>query len=185
MNLYATTVQNDDELQQIIDLQRSNLKQHISEKEKREQGFLTMVFTMDMLKAMHELAPSVIVKNKEGTVVAYAIVFLKEGRSVYPGMEPMFRHFETIYWKQQPFTTFDYYIMGQICVAKEVRGQGVFDMLYHKHRDEYGKNYDCIVTEIASSNTRSLRAHQRVGFETISRHSDAYDNWEVVVWDWH
>jgi hypothetical protein len=181
--LYATTVDSTSELQQILDLQRINLKQNISSEEKDEQGFVTMTFNMEMLLQMHELAPSIIVKD-ENKVVAYAIVFLKEGRPFYPGMESMFRNFEKINWKGKPFTDLNYYIMGQICVAKEVRGQGVFDMLYQKHRKIYGSRYDCIVTEIAVSNHRSIRAHERVGFKTISTHSDAIDDWKVVAWDW-
>jgi GNAT superfamily N-acetyltransferase len=182
--LYATTVTNANELQQILDLQQVNLKQNISAAEKAEQGFLTMSFNMPMLLAMHNLAPSIIVKNDLGNVVAYAITFLTEGRSVYPQMEPMFEHLTTITWKGTSFTNLRYYIMGQICVGKEVRGQGVFDMLYLKHREEYRHRFDCIVTEIATSNQRSLRAHARVGFETISRHKDAIDDWEVVAWDY-
>ena len=182
--LYATTVVSDTELQQIIDLQFINLKQHITPEEKNAQGFVTMVFSMDMLRAMHRLAPSIILKDANGKVVAYAIVFMKEGRAVYPGMESMFRNFEKISWKGKPFTSYNYYIMGQICVAKEVRGQGAVEMLYHKHREIYGQQFDCIVTEIANSNQRSLRAHERVGFKTISTHSDAIDDWNVVAWDW-
>ncbi len=182
--LSATTVSSDAELQQIIALQFINLKQNITSEEKNEQGFVTMVFTMDMLLAMHRLAPSVIVKDANGNVVAYAIVFLKEGRAGYPGMESMFRNIEKISWNGKPFTSYNYYIMGQICIAKEVRGQGVFEMLYHKHREIYGQQFDCIVTEIATSNQRSLRAHERVGFKTISTHSDAIDDWKVVAWDW-
>ncbi len=182
--LYATTVSSDAELQHIIDLQFINLKQNITPEEKNEQGFVTMVFTMDMLRAMHRLAPSIIVKDANEKVVAYAIVFLKDGRSLYPGMESMFLNFEKINWNDKPFTNYNYYIMGQICVAKEVRGQGVFEMLYHKHREIYGQRFDCIVTEIATSNQRSLRAHEKVGFKTISMHSDAIDDWKVVAWDW-
>lgn len=181
--LYATTVESNAELQQILDLQRLNLKQNISAEEKDEQGFVTMVFNMEMMLQMHELAPSIIVKDDD-KVVAYAIVFLKEGRAFYPGMESMFRNFEKISWKGKPFTDFNYYIMGQICVAKEARGQGVVDMLYQKHREIYGSRYDCIVTEIAISNQRSLRAHERIGFKTISTHSDHIDDWKVVAWDW-
>jgi GNAT superfamily N-acetyltransferase len=181
--LFATTVSSEAELQQILDLQFINLKQHITPEEKNEQGFVTMVFTMDMLRAMHRLAPTVIVKNND-RVVAYAIVFLKEGRSFYPGMEFMFRNFEKISWNGRPLNSYNYYIMGQICVAKEVRGQGVVEMLYQKHREIYGQQFDCIVTEIATSNHRSLRAHERVGFQTISTHSDAIDDWKVVAWDW-
>jgi ribosomal protein S18 acetylase RimI-like enzyme len=74
--------------------------------------------------------------------------------------------------------------MGQICIDKAFRGQGIFDKLYAGHKEIYSQNYDCIVTEVATRNTRSLRAHQRVGFNTIHKHTDETDDWEVMVWDW-
>ena len=116
--LYATTVTSDAELQQILDLQFINLKQHISPEEKNEQGFVTMVFTMDMLRAMHQLAPTIIVKDDD-RVVAYAIVFLKEGRSFYPGKESMFKNFEQISWNGKWFTSYNYYIMGRSALLKK------------------------------------------------------------------
>jgi len=31
---------------------------------------------------------------------------------------------------------------------------------------------------------RSLRAHERVGFEPIHRYRDGVDEWVIVAWDW-
>lgn len=182
--LTATTVSETAELEQILVLQSLNLKQHITTEEKQSEGFLTMSFNLPMLQAMHELAPSVIVKNDNNKVVAYAISFLKEGIAFYPQIEPLLNHLEQTEWRGRPLTASNYYIMGQICVAKEVRGKGVFEMLYHKHRETFSKRFDCIVTEIANSNHRSLRAHLRTGFEIISNHSDHIDDWNVVAWGW-
>lgn len=182
--LYATTVSGTPELQQLLLLQQQNLKTAVSEQEKKEQGFVTMPFTLEMLLAMHAFAPSIIVKDND-ILAGYAIVFLKEGRAIYPAMESMFANFEKISWKGKPFNSYRYYIMGQICIAKPYRGKGVFDMLYEKHKELYQPAYDCIVTEISASNYRSLRAHERIGFKTISTHSDAIDTWNVVVWDWN
>jgi L-amino acid N-acyltransferase YncA len=74
--------------------------------------------------------------------------------------------------------------MGQICVDKAYRGKGVFELLYQKHREIFEKSYDFIVTEISTRNTRSLRAHEKVGFKTIHTYRDSMDEWNVVVWDW-
>jgi RimJ/RimL family protein N-acetyltransferase len=37
------------------------------------------------------------------------------------------------------------------------------------------------VTEVSTSNTRSLRAHARVGFEVVTTYRDATDEWAVVA----
>jgi L-amino acid N-acyltransferase YncA len=74
--------------------------------------------------------------------------------------------------------------MGQICVDKEFRGKGLFEELYQGHKEIYGSGFDFIITEISTSNHRSLRAHEKVGFETIHQYTDEMDEWAVVVWNW-
>ncbi len=75
-------------------------------------------------------------------------------------------------------------MVGQICVGKPWRGQGVFDLLYRAHRDQLRGRYDFVITEVATRNARSMRAHERVGFETIERYRDATDEWALMRWDW-
>jgi RimJ/RimL family protein N-acetyltransferase len=74
--------------------------------------------------------------------------------------------------------------MGQVCVAREFRGQGVFDLMYRAHREHLRARYDRSVTEIAVRNVRSMRAHARVGFRVIDRYRDETDDWAIVAWDW-
>ena len=77
-----------------------------------------------------------------------------------------------------------YFVMGQVCVAKDFRGQQVFSDLYQKMKTEMSSHFDCIVTEIATRNTRSIRAHEKVGFETIHIYEDETEEWAIVAWDW-
>lgn len=181
--LYSTIVTSADELKQILNLQQQNLKESISPEEKNAEGFVTMLFTMEIIKAIHNLAPGIIVKDDE-KVAGYAIVFLKEARNLYPKLEPMFINFEKLLWKGRPLNSYRFYVMGQICIDKPYRGKGVFDMLYQKHKEVYSNQFDFIVTEISTSNYRSLRAHERAGFKTIATHRDHLDEWDVVLWDW-
>jgi len=58
------------------------------------------------------------------------------------------------------------------------------NMLYQKHREVYSNQYDFILTEISTSNLRSLKAHEKMGFETIYTYQDSVDEWNVVVWNW-
>jgi ribosomal protein S18 acetylase RimI-like enzyme len=74
--------------------------------------------------------------------------------------------------------------MGQICVAKEFRGKGIVNMLYQKHKEMYSAQYDFILTEISTSNKRSLKAHEKIGFQFIYTYSDKMDEWNVVIWNW-
>ena len=42
---------------------------------------------------------------------------------------------------------------------------------------------DLCVTEVATRNQVSLRAHERMGFEPVSTYSDGREDWVVVAWD--
>ena len=127
---------------------------------------------------MHALAPS-IVAREGANLAGYALVMPVQCRSLIPILEPMFQRLESLGMLGQRF-----YVMGQICVGKPWRGKGVFDLLYQAHRRHLRATFDCSVTEVATRNTRSMRAHQRVGFTVIDRYRDATDEWALLRWDW-
>jgi len=181
--IYSTLVNNKEELQQILDLQQQNLSKNISAEELRSQGFVTFQHDLETLQQFHKLAPSVIVKDDD-KVVAYALTVVNEARHIFPPIESMFVLLETRQWKDQPFHNFRYYEMGQICVAKDYRGKGVFEMLYQQHKKSNSQKFDLLITMISTKNHRSLRAHEKVGFETAIIEKDEVDEWAVVVWDW-
>lgn len=181
--LIPSLVTNRNELIQILELQKLNLKQNLSETEKYAQGFVTLEHSLTMLEQMHALAPSVIIKDKD-QVVAYALSELVECRNIVPALEPMFSLLDQIEWNGRALSSMSYYVMGQICIDKEYRSKGLFEQLYFQHRKEYRERFDLFVTEISNSNYRSLRAHARVGFKTIHQHRDEIDDWMVVGWDW-
>lgn len=181
--LIEATVSNIGELRQVLALQQLNLKEHISEIEKAEQGFLTLQHDLNTLQAMHQLAPSILIKDGP-EVVAYALTMVRECRQLVPDLEPMFALFDRLEWKRKPLNDFRFYVMGQICVAKAYRGQGLFNRLYMSHREIYRDRFDLLLTEISTRNIRSVRAHERIGFKTIHKYRDEIDEWLVVGWDW-
>ena len=159
--LLSTLVTTIDELQQILELQQQNLPKNITDEELKAQGFVTFQHDLEILKHFHELAPSVIVKDND-KVIAYALTVVNEARHIFPPMESMFRQIERSQWKNKPINDYRYYEMGQICVAKDYRGKGVFEMLYQQHKTSYRNRYDLLVTKISTNNQRSLRAHEKV-----------------------
>ena len=181
--LKATLAAGSDDLLQILTLQKQNLIRNISKEEMQSQGFVTVNHSLEILEKMHHLAPSVVIKG-EDKVVAYALTMLCECRNLVPELESMFERFESLQLKKKPLNDYSFYVMGQICIDKAYRGQGLFDQLYQKHKEEYQSNFDFILTEVATRNLRSLNAHKRIGFETINTYRDELDEWEVIVWDW-
>ena len=174
----AGPVEREEELRQILDLQRENRPGRLSTEEIAAEGFVTVEHTLDLLKRMHAIAPSIVARDG-ASLAGYALVMPLQCRSVIPILEPMFQRLDSLGMAEQRF-----YVMGQICVAKPWRGKGVFDLLYQAHRRHLRGTFDCSVTEVATRNTRSMRAHQRVGFKVIDRYRDATDEWALLRWDW-
>lgn len=181
--LIAKSVTTENELAQILLLQQQNLRGVHSSATEKEQGFVTVAHSLEVLQQMHALEPSIIVKDNE-MLAGYALVMPKECSTLVPELVPMFEGLDKIIYRGKPLSHYKLYVMGQICVAAACRGLGVFDMLYLHHRQLLQHKYDFVITEIATRNTRSMRAHQRVGFETLQVHRDALDEWAVVIWDW-
>ena len=171
-------VESDRDLEGILALQREC-------REPTRDGFVTVAHTLDVLRAMHALAPSIVGRDAAGLVVGYALVMPKETRTLVPILEPMFRMIEAL-----PESTIcgrpgaRWYVMGQIAIAPAHRGTGLFARLYVEHRARYRGRFDAVVTEVATRNPRSLKAHERVGFRTITTYRDATDEWALMAWEW-
>lgn len=176
-------VNQETELVQILELQKKNLAIHISEEEIRSEGFVTLSHNLETLQKMHRLAPSVVIKNGDA-VIAYALTMLKECRQLIPDLEPMFSLFDTLHYNKKPLDDYRFYVMGQICIEKAYRGLGLVEKLYTFHKQQYAPLFDLMVTEIATRNKRSMRAHKKAGFESIHIYRDHLDEWAVVAWDW-
>lgn len=172
------------DLRQILELQRANLPANISEAELREQGFVTVQHTEELLAEMNAAEPQVIAKDGEA-VVGYALVMLREFSTRIPILIPMFEMLETLSYRGRPLSEWKYYVVGQLCVAKSHRGRGLVEGMYKQHRRQLSDRYDFVVTKISDRNPRSLRAHCRAGFETIHRYTEADgETWDIVLWDW-
>jgi GNAT superfamily N-acetyltransferase len=179
----ADIVRDTADLERILALQRENLSEALSPEEVGAQGFVTVRHSLDMLQRMHAQAPSVLVREGQ-TPVAYALTLLQECRDLCPELVPMFQLFERLEYQGRPLPDTRFYVMGQICVGKAHRGRGLFEQLYHHHRELYRSRFDVLVTEVATRNRRSLRAHERVGFQTLHTYRDALDEWAIILWDW-
>ncbi|HEU4579430.1 MAG TPA: hypothetical protein VFS67_14310 [Polyangiaceae bacterium] len=171
------------ELEQVLSLQRANLAANVSADEARAQGFVTVVHDLESLQRMHALAPSIVARSEHG-LAGYALTMRVEARAFVPILEPMFRLFETLSWRGRALPATRFYVMGQVCVAKPFRGQGVFDALYRGHREQYRERFELLVTEVSLRNPRSLRAHERVGFQPLHRYRDGVEDWVILGWDW-
>ncbi len=150
---------------------------------KPKQGFLTAEYDLPYLRAMNAAAPSIIAVD-QSQVVRYALVATQTIRHGHPFIGALFQAIDPIFFRSQTFDKTPYVVVGQLCVGRHHRGQGLVQSLYQHFRESLQSDYHCAVTDIARENVRSLRAHPNTGFRIA--HSIVYEGrvWDVVVWDW-
>jgi L-amino acid N-acyltransferase YncA len=174
----------DAELQQLLDLQSANLPTHISETELQAEGFVTVNHDFELLKAMNTPYPHVVARDGE-SVIGYALVMLPAFRDRIPVLKPMFAEFDRAEFTGRRLSEVSYFVMGQVCIAKGYRGQGIFQGLYDQMKRQMSQHFEAIVTEVSLRNPRSLRAHAKVGFHTIREYRTAGgEDWAILLWDW-
>ena len=178
-----TTVSTPAEVRQILQLQAGNLPRSLSAETMASQGFVTVQHDPDVLQRMNDTAPSVIAVA-DGQVVGYALMMPREFAPEVPVLQPMFAMLDGLAWRNRPLRDNPrWFAMGQICVAAGYRGRRVVDGLYATMKAAYGSQYDFVVTEVAERNTRSLRVHERVGFQPLHSYTDhaAGEVWRVIL----
>ena len=172
------------DLHGILSLQKSNLSRSLDAQEVEKEGFVTVDHSYEVLKKMNDHEQHVIARSNE-QVIGYVLAMTKRSKSDIPVLLPMFEMFEKIQYRKKFISEYNYIVVGQVCVDKNFRGQGIFDNCYHAYRKFYSKEYDFAITEIASTNMRSRNAHKRIGFkEVYSYVSPDNIEWIVVIWDW-
>lgn len=177
-NIRFTTSSSDIELEQILLLQQSNLSESISSNEKQKEGFVTVKHNFDILKKMNIQQPHIIAKHDD-KVVGYALCMTKDFGNDIEVLKPMFAKIDTLI---EPKT--NYIVMGQVCVDKAYRRQGIFRDLYQKMKSSLQEKYSLLITEVASNNHRSLEAHRAIGFNDLIVYQVDTIEWHIISWDW-
>ena len=100
-----------------------------------------------------------------------------------PFFSPMFDQIDESFDERK--MKLDYFVMGQVCVAKPYRGRGVFYKLYETMYSCMHPYFDACITEVDPLNPRSIRAHYKAGFELFERYTDPSGRpWELIIWYW-
>ncbi|WOC40980.1 GNAT family N-acetyltransferase [Polaribacter sp. HL-MS24] len=161
------------ELEQILALQQQNLSKNLSTQEKKEQGFVTLEHSFQELKKFHDIYPHIIAKDNN-ILVGYALSMDISCKGDIELLRPMFDEIDAIYYDP-------YIVMGQICIDHNYRGKGVFKGLYALMQKTFASKYTAIITEIDASNSRSMNAHQKVGFTELTRYFSNNQEWVIVI----
>jgi GNAT superfamily N-acetyltransferase len=170
----------DSDLEQILTLQKLNLRHIRSSEEEAEQGFVTVIHDFELLKLMNTTARHVIARDGD-KVIGYALAMTREFRDQIAALESMFAMLDKIVFEGKTFSEVPYMVMGQICVDSNYRGKGVFREMYNLYFSTYKPLFKNIITEVAVRNTRSLNSHLHLGFEEIYRYEESgVEEWVVL-----
>jgi hypothetical protein len=179
-----TTAATPEDLHGILTLQKANLAKNLSAPEITSQGFVTVHHSYEDLKTLNDIEQHVIAKDGQ-KVIAYLLAMTKKSKSDIPVLVPMFDVFEHVLFGSRSIAAFSFMVVGQVCVDKSYRGIGILDNCYSLYREQFKNEYEFAITEIVSTNLRSLNAHKRIGFNEVYRYQSP-DNtkWSIVLWDW-
>lgn len=178
-----TTSNTESDLKGILELQKANLPDALTPAEIQSQGFVTVVHSFNDLKKLNDIEKHIMAKDNN-KVVAYLLAMTQQSKFDIPILISMFTMFEEVMYEGKPVSDYNYLVVGQVCVAKEYRGQGVLDKCYDAYKNHFIHKYDFAITEIDGRNLRSINAHKRIGFKEIYRYTSAKREWSIVVWDW-
>ena len=184
IQVQVTRVSSPTEINGIRDLQALNLKQNITAEEAMDQGFLTAAYTIEYLQEMNAVSPSIIAKDGD-KVVGYALVATKDIRKGHDLIEGLFDAIDACEYNGKSLRNVNYVVVGQLCVAKEYRGQDLVQKLYGHFRDCLSNEFIYLVTDVAKANVRSLKAHKKRGFQVINELMYGGFGWDIVLWDWN
>ena len=177
-----TIASTDQHLEEILALQRRYHARAVSAEVQSREGFVFAEHTLPLLRRMAAESPQAIAVS-EGHVVGYCLSLPLSLQTEVPSLAPMFEQFRQCVYRGKPLSAYRFVVGGQVCVDREHRGKGLLARLYEQLRVSSGPDFDLCVTEIATRNRVSVRAHERMGFEIISTYSDPREEWVIVAWD--
>lgn len=177
-----TIASSDRHLEGILALQRRFLARTSPKEQQAQEGFVFVEHTLPLLRRMAARSPQAIALVGE-QVVGYCLSLHLSLRDEVPSLGPMFEQFDRCVYRQRPLRDYRFIVGGQTCVDRDQRGQGLMARLYDQVRVSLPFPCDLCVTEVATRNQVSMRAHERMGFEPMFTYSDGREDWVVVAWD--
>lgn len=185
MEVIITRVSNEAELLGIQALQRANLRNVISQEEAQKEGFVTAEYSIDLLNAMHYICPSIIAKDGD-KVVGYALVSTKAIMGKHALLDDLFNVLDQLSFNRASLSEKNAYVLvGQLCVGKGYRGIGLVQKMYNHFKESLQHEFKYLITDVATDNERSLKAHIKSGFEVIHTIDYGGVKWDIVLWDWN
>jgi hypothetical protein len=181
--LITKFVSDDDELVQIAALSRDNMPSAIPDDLKEKEGYVTWPYSIEDLRAIHQISPSIVVKDGN-KVVAYVVILLQEAEKVYQPLKDMMETLGSLNYQGKSVYDYSIYMLGQDCVQRDYRGRGIIKLLFDFQKEHLAPHFELAISAISVHNPLSQRIHEKLGAKTIYVLHDATDTWNIVLWDW-
>lgn len=177
-----TTAATDAQLEGILALQRQYHLRAVTPEIQAAEGFVFAEHTLPLLRRMASRSPQAIALAGE-QVVGYCLSLVASLQEDVPALVPMFEQFARCVYRGRPLPAHRFLVGGQVCVDRAYRRQGLLAGLYQQIRAAVKGRYELCVTEIATRNLVSMRAHEKLGFRLVSTYHDAGEEWAIVAWE--
>ena len=126
--------------------------------EERKEGFLSSEFTPEQVATMAEDLGTM-VAIVENSVAGFLCACRKEFEHGSPVIEKMLESYDQIYFEGKSLSSYNSYIYGPVCIARDYRRRGLLRGLYEAQKRALAGQFDIGVAFVARNNPHSLGAH--------------------------
>lgn len=146
-----------DDYRGILRLQSANFIANLSDEERKE-GFLSAQFTPEQTAQMAEdLGTMVAVVDHH--IAGFLCAFRREYDTGSPVIAKMLDSYDRVAFEGKPLSSFNSYVYGPVCIAREFRRRGLLRGLYEAQKRDLAGRYEVGVAFVSRSNPHSLQAH--------------------------
>ena len=170
------------DIEEVFKLQQRYHIDTINEEDKKD-GFVTTLFSHEQLKQLIEQENGISIAIDNGKIVGYAMAGSWDYWSAWPLFQYMIADLPTTIFDGVTMSVDNSYQYGPICIAKEVRGQGVMEDLFAYSLESMSSRYPYMLTFINQINKRSYEAHVRKAKMEVIKTFDFNNNhyWELGI----
>jgi predicted GNAT superfamily acetyltransferase len=141
----------------ILRLQSANYIANLSDEE-RKDGFLSAQFTLEQTAQIAEDLGTM-VAVVDDALAGFLCAFRREFDTGSPVIAKMLDSYDRVTFEDKPLNSFNSYIYGPVCIAREHRRRGLLRGLYEAQKKDLAGRFEVGVAFVSRSNPHSLQAH--------------------------
>ncbi|KAJ3028517.1 UNVERIFIED_CONTAM: hypothetical protein HDU68_001513 [Siphonaria sp. JEL0065] len=171
---------------QIKQLQMENLRRLLPLEVQEREGFVTAEYSIDYLRNIHSKTPAVVALaqvNGVQQVVGYVLAATKQDSLEHDLLKDLVGTVDgRCKFEKKKLKDLNYIVVGQLCVAKDFRGQRLASKMYEAFAQEYkSRGFECAMTDVAADNEKSLKTHKKSGWVVVDSLDYSGVVFEVIV----